>query len=135
MTKNPHIIIIGAGVAGIAAARRLFDRGYTNLTILEAGNRIGGRIHSIKQSDALIEFGAQWCHGETDNIVYDLVKDLDLLASSFNDYRHLRFYDSSGEEIDGNLTDALCAVSALITHDEEALSEEKGSFGSYFLRR
>ena len=46
----PSVIIIGAGAAGIAAASRLFENGFKKVTILEAENRIGGRIHTIKFS-------------------------------------------------------------------------------------
>ena len=38
-------LIIGAGAAGIAAARKLHDAGQ-KVAILEARNRIGGRIHT-----------------------------------------------------------------------------------------
>ena len=44
--KEPKIVIIGAGIAGISAAKILFDHGMRNVTILEATNRIGGRIHT-----------------------------------------------------------------------------------------
>lgn len=135
MTKNPHIIIIGAGVAGIAAARRLFDNGYTKLTILEAENRIGGRIFSIKTKDSLFEHGAQWCHGEKDNIVFNLVKKLDLLGDSYNDYANLTFYHSSGKELDKNLTDHMLQIFGGLSYDEDALLKETGSFGDYFTIR
>lgn len=44
------VIIIGAGASGIAAASRLLEKGFdpARLTILEAENRIGGRINTIK---------------------------------------------------------------------------------------
>lgn len=48
LTSNPRIIIVGAGSSGIAAASKLFENGFTNVKVLEAENRIGGRIHSIK---------------------------------------------------------------------------------------
>lgn len=41
------IIIIGAGIAGISAAHHLVKNGETDFKILEARNRIGGRIISI----------------------------------------------------------------------------------------
>ncbi|RUS94965.1 tryptophan 2-monooxygenase [Dulcicalothrix desertica PCC 7102] len=44
---NARIAIIGAGVAGLLAARELFRSGYTNIDIYEASNRIGGRLYSI----------------------------------------------------------------------------------------
>lgn len=135
MVKNPHILIIGGGIAGIAAARRLFDHGYTNLTILEAENRIGGRINSVKESGSLFELGAQWCHGEDGNEIFNLVKNLNLLDASFNDYQNLTYYDSGGNKIDRTLTDTLYGIFAQITYDEEVLKNEKGSFGDYFIRR
>lgn len=45
--KNTKIIIIGAGAAGIAAATKLLNNGFKKITILEAENRIGGRIYSV----------------------------------------------------------------------------------------
>lgn len=44
----PRILIIGSGPSGIATASKLLQNGFKNLTILEAENRIGGRVHSIK---------------------------------------------------------------------------------------
>ncbi len=38
------VVIVGAGLAGLTAAKYLYDAGCTNITILEARNRIGGRV-------------------------------------------------------------------------------------------
>ena len=49
LAKNdPKIVIVGAGAAGISAAVDLLEKGINDVTILEAENRIGGRIHSVK---------------------------------------------------------------------------------------
>lgn len=48
MFKEAHILIIGAGAAGIAAACRLLEQGLQNIIILEAEKRIGGRVHTVK---------------------------------------------------------------------------------------
>lgn len=59
---NQKVIIIGAGMAGMAAAKTLKDKGHT-VTVLEAKNRIGGRIHtSSKWPDAPTDLGASWIH-------------------------------------------------------------------------
>ncbi|KAK5638644.1 hypothetical protein RI129_012939 [Pyrocoelia pectoralis] len=79
--NDPSVIIIGAGAAGISAATRLHQNGIRNVTVLEAGSRIGGRIHSVKVGESYIDLGAQWCHGEKNNVVYDMVKNLNLLKS------------------------------------------------------
>ena len=44
----PRIAIIGAGVAGLTAARELFRSGYTNIDIFEATDRVGGRDYSVE---------------------------------------------------------------------------------------
>lgn len=57
---DEEIIIIGAGISGIAAASRLFEKGIKNVKILEADTRIGGRILTEPFKDHLLEIGSQW---------------------------------------------------------------------------
>src|SRR5262245_49712295 len=61
VASNPDILIVGAGLAGAAAAEALAARGFT-LTVLEARNRVGGRGFSrpFANSDELLEFGGAW---------------------------------------------------------------------------
>jgi monoamine oxidase len=67
--NEPEVIVIGAGVAGLAAARALTRAGVP-VAILEARQRIGGRIHTL--ADALspvpIELGAEFVHGRPPEI-------------------------------------------------------------------
>lgn len=56
----PKILIIGAGASGIAAATRLYECGFRNLIILEAENRLGGRIHTVPYGENVLDYGAQW---------------------------------------------------------------------------
>lgn len=59
------VIVVGAGAAGLTAARELKRRGY-KIEVLEASDRIGGRIRTKYQSAAgvPIELGAEFVHGE-----------------------------------------------------------------------
>ncbi len=60
--KKPKVIIIGAGFAGLAAAYKLKQRNI-DFVILEARNRIGGRVfsHTIDEAEKLvIELGGEW---------------------------------------------------------------------------
>lgn len=66
------IIIIGAGSAGLMAARELSAR--HNVTILEAKNKPGGRIHTIRQN---IEAGAEFVHGKLP-VTLNLLKEAGL---------------------------------------------------------
>lgn len=44
----PRIVVIGAGLAGLAATQSLLENGLTNVTVLEASDCIGGRVQSIQ---------------------------------------------------------------------------------------
>lgn len=50
-SKHVEIVIIGGGMAGLAAAKQLLNSGRSDFLILEARNRIGGRIISIDVGD------------------------------------------------------------------------------------
>ncbi len=45
-SEKQKIVIIGAGLAGLTTAYRLFEKGY-DIEIYEARPRVGGRIHSV----------------------------------------------------------------------------------------
>ena len=70
MTDRVDVIIVGAGVAGLAAATRLAKAGATT-AVLEARDRIGGRIHTIRDERAPIpiELGAEFMHGSASEVV------------------------------------------------------------------
>lgn len=57
---DKRIIIIGAGASGFAAAAKLISNGFYNVMILEAENRIGGRVHTIPFGANVVDMGGQW---------------------------------------------------------------------------
>src|SRR5262245_38682524 len=61
----PTVIVIGAGAAGLAAAHRLAKSGIA-VTVLEARDRIGGRIRTVHEEGwpVPLEGGAEFIHGE-----------------------------------------------------------------------
>jgi hypothetical protein len=66
MAPLRHVIIIGAGISGLTAGLLLRENGF-QVTIVEAAERIGGRIHTvggIHRNDPLIEKGAQLINEE-----------------------------------------------------------------------
>lgn len=64
--KNDKIIIIGAGFAGLTAAKLLMESGF-EVTVLEADNRIGGRTNTIQLGKATVDTGATWIHFKDGN--------------------------------------------------------------------
>ncbi len=68
-------IVVGAGVAGLAAAQRLRSSGAT-VVVLEAKARIGGRLHTDRSLGAPFETGAGWIHRPEGNPVLDLARSV-----------------------------------------------------------
>jgi len=66
MSEAQEVIVVGAGVAGLAAAVRLTEAGLSVL-ILEARDRIGGRVYPqrVHGLEVPIEFGAEFVHGKS----------------------------------------------------------------------
>src|ERR1051325_5048493 len=85
---NRDVIIIGAGAAGLIAARELSNNGY-HVTVLEARDRIGGRIHTLHdpQFSVPIELGSEFIHG-----------NLPLSLALFREY-HLKYHKVKGSII------------------------------------
>jgi len=73
MAQNPAVLVIGAGIAGLAAAVKLGQAGVPVL-VLEARDRIGGRILTTRdpRSDFPIELGAEFIHGIAPEILQPL---------------------------------------------------------------
>lgn len=61
MNSEPDIAIIGAGAAGVGAARRLADSGLS-ISVFEALPRIGGRAWTLQTPVAAIDLGCGWLH-------------------------------------------------------------------------
>lgn len=59
---SPDILIIGAGMAGLTAARTLAESGL-RVTVLEATDRVGGRILTHREGSTITELGAEFIHG------------------------------------------------------------------------
>lgn len=134
--QTARIIIIGAGTAGIAAATRLLEQGFKNVLLLEAEDRIGGRINTIPFADNVVDLGAQWCHGEKSNVVYERVKDLDLLETTEAHYGTFRCVRSNKEVLPDETADKLKSIAFnSIPERQTDLVDYKGSLGDYLTQK
>lgn len=125
------IVIIGAGASGVAAATKLIENGFTSVLLLEAENRIGGRINTVPFGDSVIDLGAQWCHGEQDNVVFELAKDKNLFESDMDRFSRMPAIQSDGNVISQNLNwQMLQAYMSILANND--LPSQSGSIGDYF---
>lgn len=86
--RRRHAVVIGAGLSGLAAAYKLKNAGWS-VTVLEARDRIGGRVFSYqdKPSGLICELGAEWV-GESHERIKSLCRDFNipLQKHQFEDY-------------------------------------------------
>ncbi|XP_029392581.1 spermine oxidase isoform X2 [Mus pahari] len=95
---QPRVVVIGAGLAGLAAARALLEQGFTDVTVLEASSHIGGRVQSVRL-DATFELGATWIHGSHGNPIYQLAEANGLLEETTDGERsvgRISLYSKNG---------------------------------------
>ena len=64
--RETDIVVIGAGAAGIAAARAL-AHAHLSVVVLEARDRIGGRAHTYRADDLALDLGCGWLHSADEN--------------------------------------------------------------------
>lgn len=67
----PQVLVIGAGMAGLSAARQLHDAG-VRVRILEARESPGGRIRTSRTGPVPFDHGASWIHGGKKNPLHAL---------------------------------------------------------------
>ena len=66
--EHVDTVVVGAGISGLTAARLLAAEG-RRVVVLEARDRIGGRVWSDRTGDQVVDRGASWIHGITDSPV------------------------------------------------------------------
>ncbi len=114
------ILIIGAGFAGIAAARELLNNGYS-VTILEARDRIGGRAWTDDTLGIPFDLGAFMFHGIEGNPLYEQAKEFNI--ELINPYIYNRDF--------GNNQSPLSAEKLItIYHQLNELSEQATTYAA-----
>jgi len=73
---NLSVVIIGAGLTGLLTAYRLQKLGF-EVTVLEARDRIGGRIYTLQSNNAKIEMGATWFN-DSHHFLMDVIDEFNI---------------------------------------------------------
>lgn len=114
-------IVIGAGVAGLTAARLLVGA-RQRVVVLEARDRVGGRVATDRQSGLVTDLGASWIHGITDSPVAAAAAAFDMRTAEFTvggyqvDSRPIAYYDPDGRR----MSDAAARAFAADVHAVDA---------------
>lgn len=103
--SGEQVLVIGAGIAGLAAAFRLRELGY-RVTVLEARTRIGGRILTDRSLGVPVDLGAAWIQGIEENPITDLATRYKL-AMHPSDRGNNVLYDATGARVSNDDADAL----------------------------
>lgn len=87
--EHHKVIIIGGGIAGLAAAE-IFNKYGTDVLILEARDRLGGRIQTVRNGTATYDLGASWAHDTLVNPLFDSMRKEE---SHFTSNKYGFYYD------------------------------------------
>ncbi len=96
-TANPNgktVIVVGAGISGLAAAKKLKANGFT-VIVLEAQDRVGGRLRTNRTLGIAFDEGASWIHGINGNPLTMLAQEAGM-TTAFTDDESIVSYDIGG---------------------------------------
>jgi monoamine oxidase len=93
--KTKSIIIIGAGISGLAAAKKLQDKGF-KVTVLEAQDKVGGRLRTNRSLGFSFDEGASWIHGIDKNPISSLAQEAGMTTFTTVDDQSKKSYDIGG---------------------------------------
>lgn len=123
--KQQRVLIVGAGMAGLAAAKTLQQAGYEVL-VLEGRDRLGGRIWTSREwADAPIDLGASWIHGTEGNPLTALAEESQARTVATS-YDSGEIYDSNGRLF---TTKQEQQLDQLLEEVEDAIAEAQDADG------
>jgi monoamine oxidase len=124
------VIVIGAGMAGLAAAARLRSDG-ADVTVLEASDRIGGRVHTVDREGAALDLGAAWIHDRLGNPLSRIAADAGV-KTVLTDYDSVDLRSSDGEPLPESAIESSAQVEEEVSGALEARAESEAAIGIPF---
>ncbi|XP_042240426.1 peroxisomal N(1)-acetyl-spermine/spermidine oxidase-like isoform X2 [Homarus americanus] len=133
---NVDVVVIGGGVAGLSALNTLFTHGVKDILLLEAQDRLGGRVHTIRQDGVLVEEGAEWIHGGEQNSLYRLATKLDAVDTNLPDdaWDH-RFVTQDGRLVDSEVYELAELLMNKCKENGMLVPFYNTSYGQYYIDR
>ncbi|XP_057191332.1 spermine oxidase-like [Triplophysa rosa] len=148
-SKGPEdvkVVVVGSGFAGVAAAATLVKGGFQNVLVLEAKDRVGGRVHTTKPfTDKVLEVGANWIHGQKGNPLFQLAKQHNLLSGEPSTSKSMCsphsvtskdfFFREDGTQVSKTVVEQVCSCFSELTDkafdDELDRRHRKMTLGGY----
>lgn len=95
---NPNgktVLVIGAGISGLAAAKKLKEEGFT-VIVLESQDKVGGRLSTNRSLGIAFDEGASWIHGISGNPITNLAQEAGMTSVETVDDQAEACYDIGG---------------------------------------
>ncbi|KAM7185052.1 hypothetical protein V8F20_011958 [Naviculisporaceae sp. PSN 640] len=132
LPPKKHVCIVGAGISGLRCADVLLAHGF-EVTILEARDRIGGRICQSDELGYTVDIGPNWIHAWTydskePHPIYALAQATNTPLHHWNNKQLI--YDSDGNPLPEDLTERLSSLLWQIIEDAFIFSEQLHKEGS-----
>lgn len=107
-------VVVGAGISGLAAAAKLTAEGQS-VIVLEARDRVGGRLHTEREGGRITDLGASWIHGIENSPLYEATRAIGMETAEFTmgSYqaggRPVVYFGPDGSKLDEAQTEAFIA--------------------------
>ncbi|XP_072342019.1 peroxisomal N(1)-acetyl-spermine/spermidine oxidase-like isoform X2 [Scyliorhinus torazame] len=128
LKRSPKVIVVGAGIAGVAAAGKLLKQGFTDVQIIEASSQPGGRIRNCPFGKSVVPEGAQYIHGASmKNPIFQLAKEHNLLKQVYNKSEtEWSVLTNTQKQLDLNFTEEMRNLASSILRRAHLLAQERG---------
>lgn len=102
LSDKKTVVVIGAGVSGLTAAKKLNDSGKFNIIVLESQSKVGGRTRTNTSLDGIFfDEGASWIHGDVGNPLMPLAEQAKM-THFLSDLEDVLAYEANGSTIASN---------------------------------